>query len=330
MAVATSRATVYQSIQLGKETTAGTGVTAGKRLTNMQIDPSPNIPVKTAKYPGSKVATAAQLGQEFTEFNYSGVLDFNTITYILASLFGVATPTVPGSAVLENDWAWSPPPNSPISAPATYTIEHGSSKGAEKTAFSIFSALGITWNQTTADISGKLFGQKQSRSITMTSSPTKIPSMAAPPALISTFISADGSSYTKLTSDLDGEMHFNDLWSPTFHVNDSNPSFDAIHERMGDIGGTLTVEEGSDADTFLSQLRAGTVYWLGLKALGPLIETISSVSSYHTLRINMPVYFNKTAPGDKNEVWGNTFTFEGADDGTALAAITLINKLTAL
>lgn len=328
-----SRATVYQGIQIVPEVTPGTPIAATHRLTGMSIDPSPSIPVKEVKYPGSKVATDVQLGQDSTDHSFTGALDYNTFAYIMDSMFGKATPTSPGTNARQRVYA--PAPNVPIAAPQSYTIEHGSSKGAEQYGFFCFSDLGITWNHTEANISGKAFSQRATRDFTPTASLPRITPQAVDPNTIGVYISVDGTSYTKLVTDMEGEFHFNGLWAPTFHVNDAVPSFDDVHERMPDFGGTLTVEEGTEADTFMSDLLNGTQIWLGIKMQGALIDAAITGGSpvpatYNLLKINVPCFITKPAPGDKSEVWGNTFTFVIADDDVAMAKITSVSKLSTL
>ena len=164
-----------------------------------------------------------------------------------------------------------------------------------------------------------------------------VPEVVSVPAdfdLFGVYISLDGAAYTRLLDTLDGGITCNGLWKPSFHVNDNPGSasfktFDRIVECQPDITATLTTEEGTEADNWMTHLENGDKVWLGVKVTGPVIDTDGATN--YLWRINIPFYVTKPDPGDKGEVYGNTFTFELAHDPAfGMFQVTLVNQLPSL
>jgi hypothetical protein len=407
-----SRSTTYQGIQLGIESTPGTQVPATRRLINMELIQTPQIPVKTVRYQGFKGAGGTQKGQRHTEAKFNGVMDYSLLTYLLPLAWGAVTPVTANNATT---WNWKPSAIDPI-LPVAATIEQGSSKGAEKFGYATLMDMAFKWSKEDASIEGTMFGQAQVRGATMTTnlkltvtnavaiagtsitvgvtkadgsaatgsvpagtyvldSPfvnpfgTALPvsfTVTAPatitagsatltvtslvaavpagaiafsvreviatpidPEELAVFISTDGVAYTLLTDVIDGAINLNGLFKPSFHVNDATNTFDDIAETQPNFTATLTLEEGSEADTFMGHLDNGQKIWLGLRATGSTINASPLVK--HLFRLNIPMYVTKPDPGDKNDVYGNTFTFEHAHDmAFGLFDLTLINRVAAL
>ena len=273
MATPTSRATVYQGIQIGPETTAGVLVPTTKRLAGIEIMSDYVIPIKEVKYVGTKVATGTQKSKEAMSGKYQGIIDYNLQTYIFASMFGLIAPNSLGP--YSQSWHWAPSPVNPLS-PLSFTVEQGSAKGAEKWGFNIFGETKLKWAKDTASIDGTIFGQSVVRNAVMTSNVPRLPPVPADPRSVSVYYSVDSLNYTKITQSLDGEIDFSGLWDPTYHVDDANNSFDTAFEKTPSFGGMLTCEEGSDADMLFNAMENGSLLYLGVKIRGPLIETIAS------------------------------------------------------
>lgn len=373
----TARATNYQGIQFGLENTPGTMVAATKRLVDMELIQTPNIPVKTNRYQGSKGVNSTQKGQRWTSAKINGALDFNLLPYLVTLGYGAITPVLANAAYT---WHWNPSSVDPLT-PSHATIEQGSSKGAEKFGYSTLMDLGIKWSESDCSIEGNIFGQEQTRNATMTAQVKvtttalanigatsitvaalsgiipngytlvfnngavatltaqanaaatsltvsalvaaipngswaylipEVPSRACDPSAISLYYSLDGNIYTQLFDVMDGQINLNGLWKPTFRQNDAEPSFAKVVETSPQFNAQLTLEEGTEADNFMTDLDNSTKVWIGFKVMG--LQLNASPLVRETIRLNMPCYVTKPDPGDKSDVFGNTFTFEQAHD----------------
>lgn len=410
--MSSSRATQYQGIQIGYEVTPGTQVPATRRLINLELIQTPQIPVKTVRYQGYKGAGGTQKGKRHTEAKLNGVLDYSLFPYLATMAWGSGGPVTANNATT---WRWNPSAIDPV-MPITATIEQGSSKGAEKFGFGTLMDLAVKFAKEDASIEGTIFGQAQVRSATMTTNLKMVVSanaasgatslsvavtkadgsaatgsvpagtyvldspfvnplgtaafvtftvtasatitagaatltvsalasaisagatafsirevLATPvdPEELAIFISTDGVSYTLLESVIDGGVNLGSLFKPVFHVNDANNSFTKVVETAPNFSGTLTVEEGTEADNFMGFLDNGQKVWLGVRALGPVINASPLVR--HEFRLNIPMYVTKPDPGDKNDVYGNTFTFDHAHDmAFGMFDLRVVNRVSAL
>ena len=390
-----SRATQYQGIQLGIESVPGTQVPATRRLINLELIQTPQIPVRSVVYQGFKGAGGTQKGQRHTEARFTGALDYSTLPYLMALGYGGGAPVTANGGTT---WRWNPSSIDPIT-PLSATIEQGSSVGAERFGFATLMDIAFTWAREDASVEGTIFGQNQIRGAAMTQnlrlrttsaaasgaislpvavtradgsaatgsvpagtyvleSPFVNPLGTAPfitftvtapatitagaatltvstlataipidsvafsirevlatpidPEEIAVFLSVDGMNYTLLTDVIDASVNFSGLFRPAFHINDVFPSFDSIVEVAPAYTATVTIEEGTEANTFMEHLDTGQKVWLGVRALGPTINASPLVR--HEFRLNIPMYVTQPDPGDKNEVYGNTFSFEYAHD----------------
>jgi len=316
----------------------GTIVLPAKRLPNFQLQTKPNIPNKAVKYPGSKATTAMQLGQEQSDSTYNAAADYNLLALILSSVLGKpAAPTALGGGAYQ--WTWNVSPTAPLPPPSTLSMDNGSARGGERFGYGVFSALQMKWSEQDAALSGNMFGQQVIRDIgpqmlvaTNPAGVTEMPVAAIMPKSVGAWLSTDsGNNFNRMQKDLDGELRINNIWKPVYHVNDLNASYDDVAEQMPDLGLTLTVEEGSEADTFMSRLYAGQPVYAGFKTTGPVIANVGGININYLLKVNLPAFVSKPDPGDKSGVFGNAFSFDCAHDNVfGLIQVSLINVLGSL
>ena len=321
------RATAYQRIQIKREVTPGLIVPATNVLHNMTLTMSPDYNVKPVKNPGSKVATDTQEGSEHTAAKWSSALDFNILTWVFCSQFGFNPPSPIGVTGVAWQWNWSASPSQPI-IPQPMTIEQGSVLGGEKVGYSIFSDTSIKFSHEVATAEGTLFAQPEIRNITLTPSATEVQPRAVQPQSIGLYLSTDGgTTFNPLPRNIEGEIMMNGSFKPTFHTSDITNTYDDVVELMPTFGMTLTQEEGSTVDSFISNLKHQQKVYVGLQVNGPLIEA-GIPNIYHQLKIQMPMFVIKPDPKDVSGVWGNTIAFECAYDNVfGMVNISLINKI---
>ena len=162
----------------------------------------------------------------------------------------------------------------------------------------------------------------------------EVPAVPADPDVWGVYISLDGATFTRLLDTMEGGITCNGMWAPVFHADDNPASssyktFDRIAEKQPEISATLTTEEGTEADNWMNYLENGTNVWLGVKVLGPVIDTDGATN--YMWKLNIPFLVTKPDPGDKGDVYGNTFTFELCHDPEfGLFQCTLVNRLPTL
>lgn len=181
------RATVFQATQLGVETTPGVLVPANRRLLQTMVDAGPDITNELYRPAGSMAPTVQIVGKEMVRADVEGRMSFNDMAYILSSLLLQVTPTTPGGATNTRRWSFKPSNNAPDTF-RTYTIEKGSSAGAERFTSAVFNALTLAFGREEASITGSLFGQALTEQITPTASPTDIVEAPINPKCVNVFL----------------------------------------------------------------------------------------------------------------------------------------------
>lgn len=159
------RASIFQGVQIGVEATAtpGTAVAALKRLSALGISPAVKAEINTFRPMGSKFATLAVLGKEWSESKLEGVLTYTEIIYALASVLKKVSPTGGGNA---KTWTMSPA-NNQADSYATYTVEQGGSIRAHRLAGGFIPALEIAFSRGECKVTGTMLGEALDDDIAM-------------------------------------------------------------------------------------------------------------------------------------------------------------------
>ncbi len=266
------RASVFQTTQIGVEVTPGTAVPANKRLLCTSIEPTPNIPIEPYRPLGGKFPTTVTKQKEFTSAALSGVLCYTDIIYLLSGLLGAGTITTPPDALIAKTWTFKPNMFS-ADVVKTFTIETGSNLLAEEFAYGLITGLGMRFSSTEASLSGTMIGQKLTES-TITAGPTDLTELPVSPDTVGI-----------LTLD------------------DTEPSFSAHVERAPSFGASLVVEQNSDAQAYMTAMRAKQTKFLQLIATGDEIED----GINYEIKITFPFKFRNPQRGDNNDVYAGTY-----------------------
>jgi len=100
--------------------------------------------------------------------------DYNGIIYLLAGVYGSASPSAHGASSTAKDWIYTPPLTGTI-VPQTYTIEQGDATYARKANYGLFTEYGFKGDrQAGLSVTSKLLAQQLQVGITLTSTPTSI------------------------------------------------------------------------------------------------------------------------------------------------------------
>jgi len=153
MAANTGRPQVNQRQYLGPETTYGLPLSADTAFPSLMLDIEPQFKNQFYRPAGKVVSMSGVRHREWSQGNFSGGLDYNELTYVLASLFGAPTPTNLSGAAYE--WVYAPT-NSDFGVPKSFTERMGDSTASRVTPGVIFNGLDINVTQDEAAISGPL------------------------------------------------------------------------------------------------------------------------------------------------------------------------------
>lgn len=91
------RATVLETVQIGKEFVAGEAVAADKRIQSFDLDAEPQIPISMVSPQGWKAPTESTQEKEWTLAAINGSLCFETAAYLFCSILQSVDPETPAA-----------------------------------------------------------------------------------------------------------------------------------------------------------------------------------------------------------------------------------------
>jgi hypothetical protein len=248
-------------------------------------------PVKPYRPAGDKFTTQVLVGKEHTHAKIEGALSYTELTYLLASLIGGTSVTT-----------FKPDPFEP-DTPKTFTVEVGSSAGANKFVYGLVTDLNLRFTREEASCSGAMIGQALQEGITMTASPVNLAKAPVNPKDVDVYVGDAVGSLTKLARCLEAEVGIKSRWSPGFFFDSTAPSFSTHVEKAPEVSTQVVVEHDSVAAGLMSDLRSAKQKFLRIKANGPEYST----GNPYTLQITMPVFILENDRGDHDSLLGSTF-----------------------
>ncbi len=324
-------ASIASGIQIGAETTPGTGVAAGKLLNYLSLEPGINIGFNRFRPMGQKVAGAIVPNQDFTEWNVAGQGSYSELIYPFCScLVNVSPSTVDTSAKL---WTFTPAARTEDTV-KTYTVEAGSATRAQKATYVLFSGIELTFNRSDGvTLGGSAFGQQITDNIVLTSSPTGVEDVPILPTHLDVYVDPTSGALgtTKLTRDFNAVFRVTDRFGQVWPINSTLPSFGAHVEVEPTVQMELTVAADTQGMGFLTNARAGDTRFLRMAAVSTALA--GAATAKYQLLIDMAGKIsNINAFDDEEGVKVLTYTFDAVYDATWAKYLTigLQNKTAAL
>lgn len=324
------RATLTQGVQLGVESTPGTGVAATKKLTSTSIEIKTKADIKNFRPMGTKYSTTEVLGKEWTEFSVSGMGSYNDTSYLLSSCLAYAAPAQQ-SATTAYLWTFAPS-SSATDTVKTYTIEQGDSVRAHKLAYGSISEIEYTFTRDSVEVKGTGMGQKLSDGITMTASPTSIAEKPILPTDVDIYLDSTsaGLGTTKLTRAIKCSVQVSDRFGPVWVLNSANTAFVSTIETEPKAEIKLLVEADAGGMAILTDMRNTSTEFLRIKATSA--DNAGTAIPYQ-LTWDAAVKVKDVGEfSDEDGVYAIEWTFDQVHDATWGKAFTVncTNTLTAL
>lgn len=325
--------TVAQTVQVGKETTPGTGVAAGKLLQYTSFELDPQIETVAFRPMGSKINSAVLPGKDFTNLTISGQGSYQELPYLLSSLLVDATPTTVDTS--GKQWLYEPT-NRTENTKARYTIEQGSATRAGKVTFGAVNGLEVTFNRESGvQISGSGWAQNYSDNIALTGSPTTVTEAPMLPTHLNVYVNSTFGAIgtTKLTRDFNAIWRCNDIANQVWPINSANASFAADVEVVPTVQMELTAEADTAGMAFLTNIRAGSTVYVRLEAISTVLA--GAASAFYKVWFDMAGKVSSMGGFDDNDgVKVINWTIDGVTDSTfsatAFSRVTVVNTLAAL
>jgi hypothetical protein len=323
--------TISNAIQIGAETTPGTGVAAGKLLNYLSLAPGIDLSFNRYRPMGQKFAGALVPGKDATSWAVTGQGSYSELIYPFCSALVNVTPsTVDTTAKL---WTFTPAARTEDTV-KTYTVEVGSATRAQKAAYVLFTGVELTFNRTDGvGIGGDAFGQQIQDNIALTGSPTGVEDVPILPTHLDVYVDATSGALgtTKLTRDFNAVFRCQNRFNQVWPINSTLASYGSHVEVEPTAQVELTVEADTQGMTYLTNARAGSTVFIRLAAVSTVLA--GAATAKYQLIIDVAAKVSAiNAFDDSDGVKVLTFTFDAVYDTTWAKAFTigLQNKTAAL
>lgn len=150
------KSSVFQRLQLAKEAVPGTRLAANRRMPNQMVQLNPMVDIKEYTGQGFKAPNVTILNKEWTAIACDGPATFDELTWYLASVFGLVSPTLADSAYT---WNFTPSLSNP-DTPATYTMEQGDQITGYRTGYGLLTDFDIAITRDEVKNTAKGIGQQ--------------------------------------------------------------------------------------------------------------------------------------------------------------------------
>lgn len=324
-------ATIANGVQIGAETTPGTGVAASKLLNYLSLEPGIELSFNRFRPMGQKFAGAITPGQDSTSWGVSGQGSYSELIYPFCSVLQNVTPTtVDTTARL---WTFTPAARTEDTI-KTYTVEAGSATRAQKASYVLFTGVELTFNRTDGiTLGGSAIGQQIQDGITLTGSPTGVEDVPILPTHLDVYVdsTSGGLGTTKLTRDFNAVFRVNDRFAAVWPINSTLASYGSHVEIEPTVQVELTCAADSQGMAYLTNARAGSTLFIRLAAVSTLLA--GAATAKYQLLIDVAGKISNIAAFDDNDgVKVATYTFDAVYDTTWAKAFTvgLQNKTAAL
>ena len=304
------KASVFQTVQVGVETTPGTAVAADIKLLATSVIPGIRMETDVFRAEGNKYASFATTKKEWSEARIDGRVTYNEILYLLSSLLSEPTPAQQGTT---SAYLWTFISNiSAEDASKTLTVEQGDANTAWRTSGLRVSGLEFTFTRNEATLSGSAYGKPLETGITLTSNPSSMTPRPVLPNQLTLYLSdtqSGLSSATALTRGFSLGWSLTDKSALAWPVGQDPVAVETVPALKGSLKlATDTVGLG-----LIDTMRNGSTKWVRVKATGPVIE-----DTYHyTFQIDFPAQVEDVGDfSDEDGLYLVEYTLSGIHDST--------------
>jgi hypothetical protein len=320
------KASIFQGVQVGIQTLAGTGVDADLKLLSVSVVPQPRTEADQFRPMGSKYPSFVTLSKEWSELAIEGKLTYNEIVYLLSSFLSAPTPVQQG-ATTAYKWTFVSDTDGEDDG-ELLTIQQGDANNAWEVIDGRVNGLTFTFNRSGANVNGSGIAGKLDTTATLTVSPTSLtplPILAGHLSFKMADTQAGLAGATALTRGFSMEFSLTDKSGLAWPVGQEPVPV----ETTPNIQAKLKLATDTVGMGLIATMRAGTTKWFRIKGTGALIED----TYYNDFQLDFPAQIE--APGDMSDqegLYALEYSLIPIHDSTWGKAfqIDIINAVTAL
>lgn len=275
------KATVFQGVQIGVETTPGTAVAANKKLKSVSIIPQPRAEGDPFRALGDKYASFVSLNKEYAALSIEGKPTYTELPYLLSAFLHYSAPTQQASSTA---YKWTFTSNtSAEDIGKTFTIEQGDANNAWRVKGGKIAGLTFDFNRNEVKVSGDGIATKFDEDVTITPDPTSLNPVPVLPTHVKLYMADTLAGLTGATAMTRG---FSISYSLTNKFGLAWPlGQDPIAvEGAPNADARIRMATDTEGMSIFSALRTSKTKWIRIIAEGETIETTYK----HKLSITFP------------------------------------------
>lgn len=316
------RASIFEGVQIGVETTPGTAVAANKKLQSMSIRPGVRTEITKFRPSGVKFHTLTAQNKEWVEAAIEGQPTYTEIIYPLSSIMAGSVDSGDGGTPVAYTWTFGIAANG-ADTTKTFTIEQGSSLRAHKFTYGLVTALNFEFNRSELRMAGSMVGQRLTDNITMTASPTSLALVPILPNHVTVYLdnNAAGLGTTDLERVLSASLEISDRFGQLWTLNAANESWAAHIETAPTVKVKLKVEADATGMALLETMRTGDSKFMRIDAVGNAINAETDYQFKLDLALKVT---NVSDFADEDGIFAIEWEFDVVYDATWGKALELV------
>lgn len=329
-----ARATINQRVQIGDESTPGTGVSADKVINCFDISVGAKPDVATFRGTGRRFTSQTELNREWSEGKISGNLDYQGIAYLASGVWGYTAPVTHAGGTLSKDWTWTPPLTGSIT-PRTYTIEKGDATRAEKVTYGLITGFSYKGTRSDFTCEASYIARRLDTSATMTASPTSITLAPVVGQHVNLYVDATsaGLGTTQYMGAFSVEFSYDSAYGPTWPLDRAQASFtEHVDTAPKSQLKMRLMADATGMAVITTYLRLNATVYIRVDAEGPVIELAIPYKITHDMAAKV---VDVSEFSDENGVYAIDYTCEIVEDsswgsGGKAQTMTVTNQISAL
>lgn len=275
--------------QIGRESTPGTPVAANKLLKSISFNLKQKFSNQKMRAQGNRTPTVLARHKQWAEGDYEGILDYNTLPYILDCIFNAASPTSPATGAYQR--VYTPGTTSADSSRKTLTVEVGDATAADQYAFVQIQSFSMEATQEDFNIKGSLISKYPTLNGSLTATPTVVAERPVQRTDVNLYLNDTygDRGTTQLTKAQSEMLDISEKFIAAWFHNRAITSFTDVVEKDYEPTFEFTLSHDSASRSLLASIAANPEKFMRWEARGALIAD----TTYELIQIDLALRFDE-------------------------------------
>lgn len=308
--------------QIGIETTPGTLVPANRYTPTLNWILKRKIDTKSFRGRGSRINTTKVQHKRMASGSVEGVLDYNSIIYLLSGIFNDPSPAQIGS-LQAYQRIYTPGVRTADNSRKTYSVECGDATAAEKYAFCQLLGLNLDAKQDDFSVKSDAIARYPADNLSLTASPVEVAERPVQRADINLYMDTSfGALGTTQITEAQGEsFNIGNKFKDVFFHNRSAGEFADVVEIPYEPKFSFETAHNAQSRALVAEITGNPFKWFRWEARGGLLGVDNSFNIYELIQIDIAVKFDEPEPLDNNdEIYAYKYNAEGLPDTAGLGS----------